>query len=250
MVVGTQLPLGAGPRTFGLPRWVISGSAVNGDTRPVQSKTHAAEAQTNSCATSNQAVTVSPRANAIPQVPFGETHCAGRPVPPSLIPSSRNRFIAQSWHCVDGKARASGGGFRGLGCAKAPVAGPLPGMDPRELRGHYAPGGRCPPQPTHGWSTTRPVAVDAQAPASDVDGVAPGLSPSAPVLVRDSRQRTPDVSMYTTDRSSTPEAAPEAHSREPGRALVPLMIAVAGVTTLVWIAALVVLAGWLLAALV
>jgi hypothetical protein len=136
MVVGTQLPLGAGPRTFGLPRWVISGSAVNGDTRPVQSKTHAAEAQTNSCATSNQAVTVSPRANAIPQVPFGETHCAGRPVPPSLIPSSRNRFIAQSWHCVDGKARASGGGFRGLGCAKAPVAGPLPGMDPRELRGH------------------------------------------------------------------------------------------------------------------
>jgi hypothetical protein len=62
MVVGTQLPLGAGPRTFRAPRWVISGSAVNGDTRRVQSKTHAAEAQTNSCATSNRAVTLAPPA--------------------------------------------------------------------------------------------------------------------------------------------------------------------------------------------
>ena len=56
--------------------------------------------------------------------------------------------------------------------------------------------------------------------------------------------------MHTTDRIPTPDAAPEACSREPGHALIPPMIAVAGVTTLVWIAALVVLAGWLLAALI
>lgn len=53
--------------------------------------------------------------------------------------------------------------------------------------------------------------------------------------------------MHTTDRTSTSEAAPEARSREPGRGPAALMIAVAGVTTLVWIAALVVLAGWLIA---
>jgi hypothetical protein len=49
--------------------------------------------------------------------------------------------------------------------------------------------------------------------------------------------------MHTTDRTSTGEAVPEARSR----GAVALMIAVAGVTTLVWIAALVVLAGWLIA---
>jgi hypothetical protein len=51
--------------------------------------------------------------------------------------------------------------------------------------------------------------------------------------------------MHTTDRTSTSEAASGARSREPGP--VALMIAVAGVATLVWIAALVVLAGWLIA---
>jgi hypothetical protein len=56
--------------------------------------------------------------------------------------------------------------------------------------------------------------------------------------------------MHTTDRTSTSEAAPEAGSRELGRGPLALMITVAGVTTLVWIAALVVLAGWLVADLV
>jgi hypothetical protein len=51
--------------------------------------------------------------------------------------------------------------------------------------------------------------------------------------------------MHTTDRTATSEAAPEARSLEPGP--VALMLAVAGVATLVWIAALVVLAGWLIA---
>ena len=53
--------------------------------------------------------------------------------------------------------------------------------------------------------------------------------------------------MHTTDRTSASEAAPEPRSREPGRGPVALMIAVAGVTTLAWIAALVVLAVWLIA---
>jgi hypothetical protein len=53
--------------------------------------------------------------------------------------------------------------------------------------------------------------------------------------------------MHTTDRISAPEDSPEARSRERGRALVPIMVAVAGVTTFTWIVALVVLAGWLLA---
>jgi len=60
-------------------------------------------------------------------------------------------------------------------------------------------------------------------------------------------RQTTDVSMHTTDRTSASEAAPEARSREPGRGPVALMIAVAGVTTLAWIAALVVLAVWLIA---
>ena len=53
--------------------------------------------------------------------------------------------------------------------------------------------------------------------------------------------------MHMTDRTSTSEAAPEARSRDTGRGPVALMIAVAGVTTFAWIAALVVLAGWLIA---
>jgi hypothetical protein len=53
--------------------------------------------------------------------------------------------------------------------------------------------------------------------------------------------------MHTTDRTSTSEAAPEARSREPGRGPVALMIAITGVTTLVWIGAVIVLAGWLIA---
>ena len=59
--------------------------------------------------------------------------------------------------------------------------------------------------------------------------------------------------MHTTNRTSTSEPAPEARSREPearsrepGRGPVALMVAVA-VTTLVWIAALVALARWLIA---
>jgi hypothetical protein len=55
--------------------------------------------------------------------------------------------------------------------------------------------------------------------------------------------------MHTTDRTSTSEAAPGARSRELGRGPLALMIAVAGVTTLAWIAALVVLTGWLIAGL-
>jgi hypothetical protein len=57
---------------------------------------------------------------------------------------------------------------------------------------------------------------------------------------------TTDVSMHTTNRTSTSEPAPEARSREPGRGPVALMVAVAA-TTLVWIAALVALAGRLIA---
>jgi hypothetical protein len=52
--------------------------------------------------------------------------------------------------------------------------------------------------------------------------------------------------MHTTDRTSNSEVAPEARSR----GAVALMIAVAGVATLIWVAALVVLAGWLIADLV
>jgi hypothetical protein len=52
--------------------------------------------------------------------------------------------------------------------------------------------------------------------------------------------------MHKTDRTSTSEAAPEARSRERGRGPVALMIAVEGVTRWIWIAALVVLAGWLI----
>ena len=51
--------------------------------------------------------------------------------------------------------------------------------------------------------------------------------------------------MHTTDRTPTPEA-PEHGSRDPGRTPVALMIAVAGVTTIAWIVALVVLAGGLI----
>jgi hypothetical protein len=55
----------------------------------------------------------------------------------------------------------------------------------------------------------------------------------------------PGASMHTTDPNATPEATPEKRSRELGRPLIALMIAVAGLTTSAWVVALVVLAGWL-----
>ena len=61
---------------------------------------------------------------------------------------------------------------------------------------------------------------------------------------------THDASMDTTDRISTPEAAPEERPREADRPLIALMIAVAGLTTAAWAFALVVLAGWLIAGVV
>jgi hypothetical protein len=51
--------------------------------------------------------------------------------------------------------------------------------------------------------------------------------------------------MHTPDRTSAPKDL-EHGSGEPGRALVVLMTAVMGVTTLAWIIALIVLAGWLI----
>ena len=56
----------------------------------------------------------------------------------------------------------------------------------------------------------------------------------------------PDASVNTTDRISTPDATPEKRSRGAGRALITLMIAVAGLTTAAWTFALLVLAGWLI----
>lgn len=50
-----------------------------------------------------------------------------------------------------------------------------------------------------------------------------------------------------TSRTPTPEAAaPEKRSRERGGALVALMVAVAGVATVAWVFALVILADWLI----
>jgi hypothetical protein len=50
-----------------------------------------------------------------------------------------------------------------------------------------------------------------------------------------------------TSRTPAPEAAAlEMRSREPGDALIALMVAVMRVTTAAWVCALVVLAGWLI----
>jgi len=73
---------------------------------------------------------------------------------------------------------------------------------------------------------------------------------TAPFQSVSAADETHDASMDTTDRISTPEAAPEARPREAGRPLIALMIAVAGLTTAAWAFALVVLAGWLIAGVV